>query len=193
MNDRIASQKWRKTQSGYSVLEILIAIVLLGGGVLLALKTINLTKKYNMRAQNLSLATMYANTEVEYIKLIGTNDPSGSSYGFDYLVTTYLTTPTSPLYTPAAAMTQVDNCTYTMTNTISAPNTINVTKASFTQTVQLQVYSNPYVCGAASFLTATTSIMMLEVVVTTQWTDESNVTQSVTLNTVMNRAQFLEG
>jgi Tfp pilus assembly protein PilV len=163
-----------RQDSGFTILETLIALVLLGAGIFVTLASIGTLTQYSRRSQNMTLATMYTSTKLENIKQVAVNEETGGSFGFTYLIT-------FSKYPTANAMTQVDNWTYRSTAAISG--------TIFTQTTTLQVYPPN---GAQSFLNPT-GVLMIEAAVTTTWVDDKGLTQSVTLATVLNRRQFVQG
>lgn len=159
-----------KTQSGFTLIEVLVSIVILGVGILGFLMSIDSVFRYNRISENMTQATLSASNKLEELKRMATNEPTGGGFGFSYMIDTasgYLST-----------LTAVDNWTYTG----------NDTDGDITRTWTLEAYpaggSNP------SFLEPL-NVDMVQATVTTEWLDDKSQTRGVTLKTLMHRRQFL--
>ncbi len=164
----------RGSQAGFTLIEILIALAIFSIGMLGILSSVNSVMFHQANARDMSLATLYSTQKIEEIKQIATNEPAGGGFGFDYLLGTWPS---------ASTMTSVDNWTYSDTDT---PQT------GFTRTWTLSAYpaggSNPHLADAAN----RAQVNMVQVSVTTSWTDSRGNTHSVPISVLLHRRQFIQ-
>jgi hypothetical protein len=114
-------------------------------------------------------ATLNTANKIEEIKRLSTNEPTGGTFGFNYLVTDYLTD---------AGFSEIDNQTYSESRTVG----------DFTTTRTLQIYPS----GTSETFDDPTTIHMLEVVVKTAWTDSRGGAKDVEMAAVIHRRQFIK-
>lgn len=158
-----------RNHEGFTFLEVLISTVILSIGIFGLIKTADSVIYYQNQARQITEATFLTTNKIEEVKLLSTNEPTGGSFGFNYLVSDYLTD---------EGLTQVDDQTYTKSET----------DGDYTVTWTLQVYPP----GATGTFDEPTSISILEVLVTTTWTDSRSQDKDVELASVIHRRQFIE-
>jgi len=159
----------RHAQSGFTLIEILVSLVLLGIGMLGLTSIVNSVLHSQKHSNQTTVATMLTTNKLEQIKRLSANEPTGGTYGFSYLTSEYLTD---------EGMTEVTNKSYNKLETIDG----------MTRTWTLNIYPS----SSNETFDAPETIRMIEVVVNTQWTDERNQTHNVELASVLHRRQFLE-
>ena len=157
-------------ETGFTLIEVLIGLVILTVGLLGLVHSVNSVMRYQQSAANMTKATMYSTNKLEEIKRLATNEPTGGSYGFSYLVSDYLST---------EGMTEVSNKKYSKTEEV---------ESGIYRTWSLEIYPS----SSTDTFEAPESIQMVEVVVQTQWTDAENMSKNVELGAVLHRRQFLE-
>jgi prepilin-type N-terminal cleavage/methylation domain-containing protein len=158
-----------RNQKGFTFLEVMISTVILSVGIFGLIKTADSVLFYQSHSKNTTDATLKTANKIEEIKRLSSNEPTGGAFGFNYLTTDYLTD---------ESLTKVDDQTYTKSEV----------DGDFTITWTLQVYPS----GTDETFEDSTSIHMLEVLVTTSWTDSRGATREVELSSVIHRRQFIE-
>ena len=158
-----------RNQKGFTLVEVLISGVILSVGIFGLIKTADSVLFYQKHSKNITEATLTATNKIEEVKRLSTNEPTGGAFGFNYLVTDYLTE-------------EGFNATDNQTNTKSE------TEGIFTTTLTLQVYPS----GTNETFDEPTSIHMLEILVNTAWTDSRGQARDVELSAVIHRRQFIE-
>jgi len=156
-------------QDGFTLLEVLVTIVLLTVGMFGLIASVNSVIRYQKHSSFMTEATLHCANKLEEVKRLATNEPTGGTYGFDYLVGTYPT---------ADSMTQVDDFTYTKTETVNGMTRV------------LTLTADPF-NNQASFVEPD-SIPMVEAVAQTSWTEDNGNTFNVELSSVLHRRQFLQ-
>jgi prepilin-type N-terminal cleavage/methylation domain-containing protein len=158
-----------RNQGGFTMIEVLISSVILVVGIFGLIKTADSVIFFQNHSKNVTEATFKTTNKIEEIKGFSTNEPTGGSFGFNYLTTDYLTD---------EGLTKVDDQTYSKSET----------DGDFTVTWTLQVYPS----GTDETFEDSTSIHMLEVLVNTAWTDSRGGARDVELAAVIHRRQFIE-
>ena len=158
-----------RNQKGFTLVEVMVSMVILAVGLFGLIKAADSVIFYQNNSRLVTEATMKTTNKIEQIKGFSANDPTGGAFGFDYLVTTYLTD---------EGLTQDDDWTYSKTEQ----------DGDFNVTWQLQVFPSG---GDESFIDPL-SIYMLEVLVTTSWTDSRGVNKDIEMASVLHRRQFIE-
>jgi prepilin-type N-terminal cleavage/methylation domain-containing protein len=158
-----------QNQKGFTFLEVLVSAVILSVGIFGLIKTADSVLFYQSHAKNTTDATLKTANKIEEIKHLSANDPTSGAFGFNYLTTDYLTD---------ESLTRVDSQTYSKSET----------DEDFTVAWTLQVYPS----GTSETFDEPTSIHMLEVLVTTTWTDSRGSGREVELSAVIHRRQFIE-
>ncbi|MBT3922084.1 MAG: prepilin-type N-terminal cleavage/methylation domain-containing protein [Nitrospina sp.] len=156
-------------QKGFTLIEVLISMVILSVGIFGLIKTASSVIFFQKHSSNVTEATLKTANKIEEVKRLSANEPTGGAFGFTYLTSTYLTD---------EGFTEVDNQTYSKSET----------DGDFTQTLVLQVYPS----GTTETFDEPTGIHMLEVLVTTQWTDSRGSGREVEMAAVIHRRQFIE-
>lgn len=156
-----------KNKNGFTLIEVLVSIVIMTIGMIGLLSSFSSVTLFNQRAQKNTTASMYVSNKMEEIKRAGVNEPTGNTFGFDYLVSTtgYL-----------SGMTQQDNWTYLASDTVEG----------ISRTWTLEVYPT----GESVTFATPSDITMIQATVTGQWT-EKGTTQNMSVSTIINRRQFM--
>jgi prepilin-type N-terminal cleavage/methylation domain-containing protein len=158
-----------RNQKGFTLIEVMVSMVVLAVGLFGLIKTADSVIYYQNNSRLVTEATMKTANKIEEIKRFAANEPTGGVYGFNYLVTDYLTD---------EGLTKDDDWTYSKTET----------DGDFSITSQLQVYPS----GGDETFDDPTSIHMLEALVTTSWSDSRSNTKEVEMASVLHRRQFIE-
>ncbi len=158
-----------QSQQGTTLVEVVVSMAILAVGIFGLIKAANSVIFHQNNSRLVTEATMKTTNKIEEVKRLSANEPTGGVYGFDYLVTDYLTD---------EGLTKDDDYTYSKTET----------DGDFSITVQLQVYPS----GGDEKFDDPTSIRMLEVLVTTDWTDSHGKARDVEMASVIHRRQFIE-
>ncbi|MBC8282854.1 MAG: prepilin-type N-terminal cleavage/methylation domain-containing protein [Nitrospinae bacterium] len=158
-----------RNQQGITLVEVVISMAILAIGIFGLIKTANSVIFYQNNSRLVTEATMKTTNKIEEVKRFSANEPTGGVYGFNYLVTDYLTD---------EGLTADDDWTYSKTEQ----------DGDFNITWQLQVYPS----GGDEKFEDPTSIHMLEVLVTTAWTDGHGESRNVEMASVIHRRQFIE-
>ncbi len=158
-----------RSQQGFTMVEVVISMAILAVGIFGLLKAANSVIFYQNNSRLVTEATMKTTNKIEEVKRYSANEPTGGVYGFNYLVTDYLTD---------EGLTKDDDWTYSKTEQ----------DGDFNVTLQLQVYPS----GGDEKFEEPTSIHMLEVLVTTDWTDSHGKSRNVEMASVLHRRQFIE-
>ncbi|GJL78970.1 MAG: hypothetical protein NPINA01_19590 [Nitrospinaceae bacterium] len=155
------------------MLEVLVGMAILSVGILGLLSSAHNSSHFQRHANDLTLATMHATNKLEEIKRVGTNEPTGGAFGFDYLI---------------------DDTTGGFLNGYSAPDdwtrSSSDTVDGITRNWVVSVYPSSAQTAAQSFLIPG-AIRMVEAVVTTSWTDEKGETKTVEMAGILHRRQFV--
>ena len=158
-----------RNQQGFTLLEVVVSMGILAVGIFGLLKAADSVIFYQNNSRLVTEATMKTTNKIEEVKRFSANEPTGGVYGFNYLVTDYLT---------EKGLTKDDDWTYSKTEQ----------DGDFNITWQLQVFPS----GGDEKFDEPTSIHMLEVLVTTEWTDSRGQTKEVEMASVLHRRQFIE-
>ena len=106
---------------------------------------------------------------MEELKELRAEEPTGGRFGFNYLVTDYLTD---------EGFSEIDNQTHSK----------SVTDGDFTTTQTLQIYPS----GTSETFDEPKTIPMLEVLVQTAWTDSRGGAKDVQMAAIIHRRQFIK-
>jgi prepilin-type N-terminal cleavage/methylation domain-containing protein len=158
-----------RNQNGFTLLEVMVSMVILSVGLFGLIKTADSVIFFQNHSRLVTEATMKTTNKIEEIKRFSANEPTGGLYGFNYLVTDYLTD---------EGLTKDDDWTYSKTET----------DGDFSITLQLQIYPS----GGDEDFDDPTSIHMLEALVTTGWSDSRGNAKNVEMASVLHRRQFIE-
>ena len=151
-----------RNQEGFTLMEVLVSMVILSVGIFGLMKTAGSVIYHQNNSKMTTEATLNTANKIEEIKRLSTNEPTGGRFGFNYLVTDYLTD---------AGFSEIDNQTY-----------------SESRTRTLQIYPS----GTSETFDDPTTIHMLEVVVKTAWTDSRGGAKDVEMAAVIHRRQFIK-
>ena len=163
-----------QSQSGFTFIEVMIAITIFSVGIL-GLMTTTHTVSHNQRnADSMTEATLIASDRMEEIKRLATNEPQGGSFGFDYFVNDQTGGFLASYSTP-------NDQTRTLTETLTG---------GYTRTTTVAVY--PSTAWATEDFTAADTIHMVEVQVDVSYPSSTGATKSLQLNTVLQRRQFIQ-
>jgi prepilin-type N-terminal cleavage/methylation domain-containing protein len=80
-----------RNQKGFTLVEVMVSMVILAIGLGGLIKVADSVIFYQNNSRLVTEATMKTTNRIEQIKGFSANDPTGGAFGFDYLVTTYLT------------------------------------------------------------------------------------------------------
>lgn len=158
-----------QNQKGFTIIEVVISMAILTVGIFGLIKAANSVIFFQNNSRLVTEATMKTTNKIEEVKRFSANEPTGGVYGFNYLVTDYLTD---------EGLTEDDDWTYSKTEQ----------DGDFSITWQLQVYPS----GGDEKFEEPTSIYMLEILVTTDWTDSRGQAKNVEMASVIHRRQFIE-
>ena len=158
-----------RNQKGFTLIEVLISMVILTVGIFGLIKTASSVIFFQANSKMITQATLKTANTIEEVKRFSTNEPTGGSFGFNYLVTDYLTD---------AGFSEIDNQTYSESRTVG----------DFTTTRTLQIYPS----GTSETFDDPTTIHMLEVVVKTEWIDNRGGTKDVEMAAIIHRRQFIQ-
>jgi len=161
-----------QSHSGFTLIEVLIAITILSVGILGLLSMSGSVSLHQRSADNMTEATMIASDRMEEIKRAATNEPLGGIYGFSYFVDD-----TSGFLAGYSAPTDFRR---TLTDTANG----------FTRTTTVTVY--PTAAQATEDFTAPGTIHMVEAQVDVSYTNPTGATKNIVLNTVLQRRQFIQ-
>jgi len=158
-----------RNQKGFTLIEVLVSMVILTVGIFGLIKTANSVIFFQANSKMITQATLKTANKIEDVKRFSTNEPTGGSFGFNYLVSDYLTD---------EGLSEIDDQTYEK----------STTDGDFTITLTLQVYPS----GTTETFDEPTSIHMLEVVVKTEWIDNRGGTKDVEMAAIIHRRQFIQ-
>ena len=158
-----------RNQEGFTLMEVLVSMVILSVGIFGLMKTAGSVIYHQNNSKMTTEATLNTANKIEEIKRLSTNEPTGGRFGFNYLVTDYLTD---------AGFSEIDNQTHSK----------SVTDGDFTTTQTLQIYPS----GTSETFDDPTTIHMLEVVVKTAWIDSRGGAKDVEMAAVIHRRQFIK-
>jgi type IV pilus assembly protein PilV len=163
-----------QSQSGFTFIEVMIAITLFSVGILGLMTTTHTVSLNQRNADDLTEATLIASDRMEEIKRAATNEPVGGSFGFAYFV---------------------NDQTGGFLNGYSAPADFRRTLAEtltggYTRTTTVTVF--PPTAWATEDFTTPDNIHMVEVQVDVSWANASGATKNILLNTVLQRRQFIQ-
>jgi prepilin-type N-terminal cleavage/methylation domain-containing protein len=179
-------------QAGFTLIEILVSIAIVAFGILGLIKVVDSIIYYQNESREISQATLLATNKIEEVKRISTNEPSGGKYGFNYLVTDYLTD---------NEMIRESDRTYKLPEVCDRPT---VDKRSpncerlaldkgkegpkMTRTLTLRTYPPD---STRSFADPE-QINLLEAVTKAEWTDKKGKKKSVELSSLIHKRHFIE-
>ena len=158
-----------RNQQGITLVEVLVSMVVLTAGIFGLIRAADSVIFYQNNSRLVTEATLKTTNKIEEVKRFSANEPTGGVFGFDYLVTDYLTD---------EGLTKDDDYTYSKTET----------DGDFSIKWQLQVYPS----GGDATFDDPTSIRMLEVLVATDWTDSRDQSRNIEMASVLHRRQFIE-
>ena len=189
MNDSNKVKIQKHSQSGFTFIEVIIAIAVLAFGVL-GLITATHSVSINQRnADNTTEAIMIATDELENIKRLATNEPLGGAFGYSYLVNTQAGGFINPTDFPSSP----NNYTRAKTETNVDDPEIPV---GFTRTTTIRVHpaNDTTVTGMENFddQNSTDRIHMIEAIVNVSWINHTGATKFTELSTVLQRRQIIQ-
>lgn len=158
-----------RNQQGITLIEVVVSMGILAVGIFGLMKAANSVILHQNNSRMVTEATFKTTNKIEEVKRYSANEPTGGIYGFDYLVTDYLTD---------EGLAKDDDWTYSKTEV----------DGDYSITWKLQVYPQ----GGDEKFEDPTSIHMLEVLVTTDWTDTGGKSRSIEMASVIHRRQFIE-
>ena len=163
-----------RSNSGFTLVEVLVAITILSFGVMGLLSTMHSVSLHQNNSDFTTEATMLASDRLEEIKRVATNEPLGGVYGFSYFV--------DDAGFLSGWATQGD-VSRSLTETL--PDGI-------TRTTWVRVF--PVGTPGEDFTAANVGqIHMVEVQVQVAWTNSAGVSKNVDVSTVLQRRQFITG
>jgi prepilin-type N-terminal cleavage/methylation domain-containing protein len=158
-----------RNQKGFTLIEVAISMAVLSVGIFGLIKTASSVIYYQDNSRLMTEATLKTTNKIENTKRYAANEPTGGAYGFNYLTTDYLTD---------ESFSEISDQNYRKIET----------DGDFTITTNLQVYPST----STENFDSPTAIRMLEVVVTTAWTDSRGQAKDVEMASVLHRRQFVE-
>ncbi len=160
-----------QSHSGFTFIEVLVAITILSVGILGLLSTSGSVSLNQRGADNMTEATMIASDQMERIKSVASNEPLGGAFGFSYFVDDtngFLVGYSTP-----------DTVTRTLTETVGG---------NFSRTTTVTVYPNT--APANQNFTTPLNIQMVETQIDVSYTNPTGATKNIVLSTVLQRRQF---
>ncbi len=167
-----ANLKKRK-ESGFTLIEVLISIVVLVVGIMGLLSSFNSVSHHQRNSDDNTEATMLASDQLELIKRTATNEPLGGAHGFEYFVDDqngFLTSYSAP-----------DDYTRTKTESLSGGFTRKTTVSIFPPSAQ-----------SREDFTQPNTIHMVDVNVEVSWVSSSGHNKKVEIGTALQRRQFVQ-
>ena len=164
-------------QTGFTLIESLISIVILSVGMLGLIKAVDSVMHFQNRSSEITRATLLVTNQIEEIKRLSINEP-GSKYGFDYLVREYAN---------ETGMTVIDATTFSINKVFDQENG----EPTITTILTLRTYPQKPPEAKIAFDTPEL-INLLEVIVRAEWNDSKGRPKFVELGSLINRRQFLK-
>lgn len=158
-----------QNEGGFTLIEVLVSATILAIGIFGLIKTASSVIYHQDNSRLLTEATFITTNKIESTKRYSANEPTGGAYGFNYLVTDYLTD---------ESFTEINDQNYRKIET----------EGVFTVTTDLQVYPST----STDNFDSPTDISMVEVLVTTEWTDSRGQSRDLEMASVLHRRQFVE-
>ena len=165
------------TQTGFTLIESLISIVVLSVGMLGLIKAVDSVMHFQNKSSDITRATLLVTNQIEEIKRLSINEP-GSKYGFDYLVREYAN---------ETGMTVIDATTFSINKVFDQENG----EPTITTILTFRTYPQKPPEAKISFDTPEL-INLLEVIVRAEWNDSKGRPKSFELGSLINRRQFLK-
>jgi prepilin-type N-terminal cleavage/methylation domain-containing protein len=156
-------------QNGFTLIEVVVSMVILSVGIFGLIKTASSVIYYQDSSRLMTEATLITTNKIENTKRYSANEPTGGAYGFNYLVTDYLTD---------EVFTEISDQNYRKVETDGV----------FTVTTNLLIYPST----STDNFDSPGDIHMLEVLVTTAWTDSRGQAKNIEMASVLHRRQFVE-
>ena len=159
---------------GFTLIEALVSMVILSVGILGVASSVNSVVRFQNKSNNLTQATMLTTSKIEDFKRAGTDEPTGGTFGFLYML---------------------DDGPNGYLNGYGNPNdrtrTSNDTIGIFDRTWELTVYPAT-APPAENFNNAAgqQAINMVDIQVTTTWDDTFGNEQTVVSGTVMHKRRL---
>ena len=169
-----------QSQSGFTFIEVMIAITIFSVGVLGLMTSTHTVSHGQRNSDSVTEATLIASDRMEEIKRKATNEPTGGTYGFDYFVNDQ-----TGGFLDGWTKTNDNVRKISETNT-DDPNIL----PGFTRVTTVSVYPSS-VWGDEDFLVPA-NIHMVEVNVQVSWTGTTGHSKALDLNTVLQRRQFIQ-
>ena len=177
------------SQSGFTFIEVIIAIGVLSFGILGLITTTHSVSVNQRNADNVTEATMIATDELENIKRLSTNEPLGGTFGFRYLVNSQAGGYINSTDFPNAP----DDWTRWKTEDNSDDPEIPVGFDRMTR-IRVHPFNDTNITDVENFSSTqnTDNIHMIEATVVVTWNDHTGSQKGVTLSTVLQRRQIIQ-
>jgi len=167
--------KRKADQTGFTLIEVLVSITILALGILGLITAVNSIMYHQSKSREVTQATLLIKNKIEEIKRISTNEPSGGTLGFKYLVTDYLA---------AQNMNQVNDKKYSRSEVINKEKEL----PQMTRTLTLQTYPQE---SNRSF-SDPDQINLLEIIVRMEWVDKRGNPKSMEMGSLIHKRHFIE-
>ena len=158
-----------QNQDGFTLVEVVVSMTILAVGIFGLIKAASSVIYHQDNSRLLTEATFITTNKIENTKRYSANEPTGGAFGFNYLVTDYLTD---------ESFTEITDQNYEKVET----------EGIFTVTTNLQIYPST----STDNFDSPTNISMVEVLVTTEWTDSRGQGRNLEMASVLHRRQFVE-
>ena len=180
-----------QSQSGFTLIEILISISVFSIAILGLMSTTNTVNTNQRNASDRTEATIIATDRIENLKRIATNEPSGGSFGFNYFVDSSA----SGFLNTTDGWTQPDDFTRQLRESNAATLPGGYVRdpelpVNFEKTTTISVY--PVAAQTDEDFTQPTTIHMVEVRVVVDWTNTAGQAKNASLSTILQRRQFIQ-
>ncbi len=156
-------------QKGFTLIEVVVSMAILSVGIFGLVKTASSVIYHQDNSRLITEATLITTNKIENTKRYAANEPTGGAYGFNYLVTDYLTD---------EVFSEISDQNYRKIETDGV----------FTITTNLLIYPS----SSSDNFDSPGDIHMLEVLVTTEWSDSRGQAKNTEMASVLHRRQFVE-
>ena len=177
-------------QAGFTLIEILVSIAIVAFGILGLIKVVDSIIYYQNESREISQATLLATNKIEEVKRISTNEPSGGKYGFNYLVTDYLTEMICENDRTCKLSEVCDRPTVDKRS--SNCRRLGLDKGTEGPKMDRTLTLRTYPPDSTRSFADPEQINLLEAVTKAEWTDKKGEKKSVELSSLIHKRHFIE-
>ncbi len=161
-----------RKESGFTLIEVLISLVVLVVGIMGLLSSYNSVNHHQRNSDDNTEATMLASDQLELIKRTATNEPLGGAHGFAYFVDDqngFLSSYSAP-----------DDFTRTKTEALNG----------FSRKTTVTIF--PPSAQSREDFTQPNTIHMVDVNVEVSWVNNQGHNKKIEIGTALQRRQFVQ-